>query len=218
MSTATEQPPVRTEPAAPPVPPAPASRLLLGGLLVLLGGAWLLDMTGAVDLDGQLVLSVVVMAVGGVLLLTARTAHHGGLIALGVVLSIVLMAWVTLPDVNPTSGVGPRVVAPTSLTQLQPSYELGAGPLTLDLTSVTIPAGTEEHVTASIGAGELIVELPEGATVDVHATSGVGEVTVLGSTQEGLGVEVNEVVDGSETAGRLVLDLSVGMGVIEVER
>jgi hypothetical protein len=199
-------------------PGYPVGRLLLGGLLILLGVGWLLEETGVVSFDWQTVLSVAVMAIGVALVATARSAHHGGLVFFGLVVSALLVATATLPGVSPFDGVGERSIAPLTLTELEPTYDLGMGPLTLDLSDVVVPPGEDVAVDASVGMGELSVRLPPDVNAMIEATAGAGDVTVLGRTHNGMGVEAVERVTGSEAAGRLHLTLSVGMGAIEVEQ
>jgi len=214
--TMTSQPAARQMPEQRPA--YPAGRLLLGGLLILLGIGWLLDETGVYTVQWQTVLALSVAVIGITLLVTARAGHHGGLVFLGLVLSAVLVATATLPGVSPFAGVGERSVAPITLSELEPSYDLGMGPLHLDLSGVAVPPGENVNVRASVGMGELTVVLPAGVTAVVEATNGAGDVTILGRTHNGVGVDATERVAGSEGAGRLHLDLNVGMGAIEVEQ
>jgi hypothetical protein len=209
----------RVDPAPPPVRDRqPLGRVLFGTLLMLLGGAWLLDASGAFDLRWTTALSVALIAVGVALLATARSGYHGSLVFLGFVLTPLLVFSSVVPSVNPVGGVGERVYAPSSVAALDDEYELGAGPLHLDLRDIAVAPGQEVPVKASVGAGELTVRVPEGVALEVSASSGAGEVTVLGKTRSGLGVEVSDTVAGSEGAGRFVLELSVGFGAIEVTR
>jgi hypothetical protein len=219
MSAPTITPP-RTTPA-PPVPPRPQpplGRMLFGGLLVALGGAWLLDAAGLYQLRWQSALSVGLIAVGLSLLATARSGPHGGLVALGLVLTPALIVASLIPGVNPLSGAGERIYAPTTVAAVQSQYDLGAGPMTLDFRDLVIPAGERLAVRASVGMGELIVRVPDDVAVEISANSGGGDVRLFGREWNGLGVSVDEAFAGSEGAGRLALNLSVGLGEIEVTR
>ena len=70
---------------------------------------------------------------------------------------------------------------------------------------------------ARVGVGELVVELPDGVSVEVVASSGLGEVQVLGQQEGGFGSRIDAV---SEYGGdrRLVLDVRVGLGQVRVEQ
>ena len=207
-----------------PAPPAPVdrqhplARLLFGGLLILLGVAWLLDAAGVYELRWQSALAIALMAVGASLLASARSGSHGGLVFLGLILTPAVIAASVIPAVNPLNGAGERSYAPTTVAAVQPEYELGAGPLNLDLRDLAVAPGERVPIAASVGLGELTVRVPDGVAVDVVATTGGGDVRILGREWNGLGIEVDESVAGSELAGRLVLELAVGLGAIEVTR
>ena len=61
-------------------------------------------------------------------------------------------------------GVGDRVYHPTSITAIQPNYELGIGDLRVDLSNIG-RVTKETHVKASVGIGHLRVIVPQNATV-----------------------------------------------------
>ncbi|HVM20688.1 MAG TPA: hypothetical protein VM307_12085 [Egibacteraceae bacterium] len=218
--TVTRQTSPPPAPAPHPSRPDPAGRMVLGGLLILLGVAWLLEATGAFALRWQALLSGALIVIGGVMIATARRGHHGGLGFLGVVLALLLIVSSLIPTRLPTplAGVGERTYQPTTVAELAASYELAAGPLAVDLSGLRLEPGQQAEVTAGVGAGELTVTLPPDATVEVKASTAAGEVNIAGRTRNGVGVRVDEIVHGGEMGGRLVLDLSVGFGSIEVRR
>lgn len=212
--------PARTRPpaVAPPSEPrrAPAfGRLVVGGLLVLLGLVWLVEATGLADVRWRTVLSAAVLGIGLLLLASVRSHRAGGLVGIGVVLSLVLVVTSVASGAPFLAGAGERTHRPATVAEIQDGYELGAGPLTLDLTDLTVTPG-DTPVEASVGAGELLVRLPPGVAAEVEASSGIGEVDVLGRTSSGLGSDVTRSLPGDEDAGRLLLRLSVGLGRIEV--
>jgi hypothetical protein len=217
MSTPTINPP-QTPAVPPPAPPESrsAGRIGLGGVLVLLGLAWLADAAGIFDFRWQTVLAITVLGIGGLLLATARSSHDG-LIALGIVLSVLLVFSSFVPRASFSSGAGDRTERPTTLAQIEDGYQLGAGKLTIDLRGLSLPAGVTE-LEANVGMGELQIRLPEGVAADITASAGMGEVIVLGRTQNGIGPNIEESVPGTEGLGRLVLDASAGMGKVEVTR
>lgn len=191
----------------------PAGRLVLGALLVLIGVLWLLDAAGVADLRWQVLLPAALTVVGLALMATARGPTHGGLVTMAVVLTVLVVASATIPAVSPLAGVGDRVERPSTAVEAAAGYELAMGTLTLDLRGLD-PADAGD-VSASVGMGELDVLLPEGAGADVRARAGAGEVVILGASRGGVGVSVDEVVPGH---GSLALDLSVGMGTVQVRR
>jgi Cell wall-active antibiotics response 4TMS YvqF len=213
---------VSTEPTQ-PIPPATGERgpavgtVLLGALLVLVGTAWLLDASG-VTVPWRAVLPGVLIAVG---LATAAGAFQGrqhGLMAVGVALVLVLSVAVATDwdlDVPLAGGVGQRREAPSTPADLE-RYRLGVGNLRLDLRRLQLPPGTT-RVEARVGVGELIVELPDGVSVEVVAASGLGEVRVLGDRDGGFGTRIDA---GFEVGGdrRLEVDARVGLGQVRVDR
>jgi len=191
----------------------PLGAVALGLLLILLGLAWLLRTLDVVEVPFDVLFPIALVVVGTVLLAGARRGRHGGLIALGVLLTI-LSAATAATDLG--AGVGERAVR---VTGVEPSrdYELGIGELTIDLTSLE-PTGSVE-MDASVGIGELHVELPVGVAVSVSAESGIGQVAVLGNEDGGFGSQVEFADDGYGSASApLHLDQSVGLGEVSVTR
>ena len=218
--------PVPTEPTG-PAPTGPADQrdrhgpatatVLLGALLVLVGIGWLLDAAG-VEVPWRAVLPAALIAVGLACVAGAFRGRQHALMVVGVALMVVLSVAVAADwdlDVPLAGGVGDRTEQPTTPADLT-TYELGVGDLLLDLRQLQVPPGTTA-VEARVGVGELVVELPDGVTVEVVASSGLGEVQVLGQQEGGFGSRIDAV---SEAGGdrRLQLDARVGLGQVRVER
>lgn len=209
----------------PPPPPRPhrhergdrAGLAALGILLLLLGAAWLLSTLG-VSVPWTTLLPSALILVGLVLILrSGRRRRHGGLVALGVVLTL-LIGGVVSTNVSLSGTAGTRTYRPTTAAELAGGYHLGAGDLTIDLRRLALPDGTT-RLDASVGAGQLIVRLPPGIAVRVESSSGIGQVTALGRTDGGFGVHRTVVSPGYAGAPvRLDLRLSVGVGQVEVTR
>jgi hypothetical protein len=208
-------------------PPRSGARtaLVVAGVLLMLGGAgWLLDSAGVVSLPVTALLAVALAGVGVVLMLDAGRHAHGGLIALGAVLTVVLAlsAAVGRLDIDPAAGVGDRTVAPVTVAELTRPQELGTGTLTVDLRGVALPRG-ETAVTARVGAGRLVVRVPAGVPFQVRGRAAVGAISVLGRVESGMDLDITVTNqadgDGYATAPtRLRLDLRIGTGQIEVLR
>jgi predicted membrane protein len=215
----------RTEvaPASPPPPPPPvhrvlSARLMIGAALVVGGALWLLAALDVFEVSASAVLSGILIAVGVALIAGSRTGRHGGLVALGVILTILLAVGSSL-DIDLTGGVGDRSAHPRSLAQLERSYRLGIGQLTLDFTDVAFPPGTY-HIEASVGIGQLNVHLPS-TMGGIHATAGLGEVDVAGRTDSGFDVAVDVTPAstgvGCSEAACVYLRLSVGIGQVTAD-
>ena len=205
---ADEQPPGAAPRSAPPP---------IGWALALIGAGvlWLLHLAG-VALVWELILPIAVIVIGVVLLAGGRGVARSGLIGLGVVLAVAaLVLSVTPMQVSFT--VGDRTHTVTDPAELESSYRLGAGTLTLDLRDLELPEGTTE-LAASVSMGELVVRVPAEVTVTGTGHTLAGEVDSFGRTTAGLAPR--RVFDEAGVGGAPVLDLELrtGLGRIEVTR
>jgi predicted membrane protein len=207
-------------PPAPPPQPVPASatprtgRLVLGAILILFGVVWLLEVLDVTEFPWEILLPVALILVGVALLVTSRSASgHGGLVATGVVLSVVLLLGSAF-DFPIGGGAGDRTYRPPNAAALRPEYRLGVGEITLDLTELegSIPPG--ERTRVRLGIGQVLVVVPEDLTVAVRGSAGLGSVVVFGAEEGGLDVEQELAPEGAV----LELELSVGLGEVEVRR
>jgi hypothetical protein len=204
-----------SEPAAPPPERARGSLagIAFGALLILAGGAWLLHTLDVVEVSVEVVVPAALIVLGILLLAAARRGRQGGLITLGVILTV-LSALVASTDL--TGGVGDRRVA-LSGTEPVRDQELGIGQLVVDLSDLA-PRGPVS-LSAEVSIGELRVDLPPNLPVRVEATSGIGQVDVFEEADGGFGSELDHVDDGFEgAAASLDLQLSVGIGQVTVTR
>jgi hypothetical protein len=206
----------------PPASPPPSSRfhagrLVLGLVVVVIGVAALLQAAGVSDVPWKAVLPGSLIAVGLGLVIAGRRSEsgQGGLIAIGIVLTVVLSA-ASAVDIPLEGGVGERTERPTSLSEVKSEYRLAVGQLTLDLANVplTVP-GTARTVRARVGVGQLIVELPSDQLAVVRGHAGVGQVTIFGESDGGFGVDKDVTPEGQPIV--FSLDLSVGIGEVLVQ-
>ncbi|MEU4352004.1 PspC domain-containing protein [Streptomyces sp. NPDC023838] len=115
--------------------------------------------------------------------------------------------------------------APVAAADVQPSYALGSGEGTLDLSKVAVPVGQSVKTRAEVGAGRLKVVVPRGATVKAHIVVGVGDVQLPTEKPEDVDIQPNQKKTvtlpppaGAAPAGTLELDLHVSIGQAEVDR
>jgi hypothetical protein len=213
-----------TEPLPPTGPAPPADRhgpaaatVLVGALLVLVGIGWLLDASG-VEVPWRAVLPAALIAVGLACVAGAFRGRQHALMVVGVALTVVLSLAAAADwdlDVPWGGGVGDRTERPTTPADLT-GYELGVGNLVVDLRQLQVPPGTTA-VEARVGIGELVVEVPQGVSVQVVASSGLGQVQVFGDEDGGIASRIDA---SSEQGGdrRLELDARVGLGQVRVEQ
>jgi hypothetical protein len=219
MSTEPPEERVEEQPPPPPVRRSflesiPLGRLVLGGILLGGGTLWLLSSLDVIDISLAAVLPVALILVGLALVIGSRTGRHSGLIVAGVILTVML-AFASTFDIKLEGGVGQRDFAPMTIAALEPEYRLAMGELTLDLSGLELPAGTT-RVEASVGMGQLVIRVPESATVRAHATAGAGQVVLFGEESNGVDAELSVSRGGPGTLPILVLELSVGLGQVDV--
>jgi phage shock protein PspC (stress-responsive transcriptional regulator) len=121
---------------------------------------------------------------------------------------------VAMTGVPLTGGIGQRVVQPSTQAELQQSYRMAIGSLSVDLTHVPLGAGTRT-VTASVAVGQLVVDVPRGAVVDVNAHSGIGTVTYGSSGPQAFATPLTAL---GPARPQFVIDAQVGIGRVELER
>ncbi|MCX5399206.1 PspC domain-containing protein [Streptomyces sp. NBC_00102] len=115
---------------------------------------------------------------------------------------------------------------PVTAAALEPSYDIGAGTARLDLSGLDVPLGTTLSTRVEVGAGRVVVVVPQDATVRVRAEVGLGDVTLPGDPA---GQDIDIAPDrrttrtlapprGADPAGTVELRLEVGLGQVEVTR
>ncbi|MEU6313154.1 PspC domain-containing protein [Streptomyces sp. NPDC047014] len=115
---------------------------------------------------------------------------------------------------------------PAAVAQVQPVYEAGTGLATLDLSGLDVPKGTTVPVTASLDAGRLKVVLPREVTARADITiRRLGDIQLPGDyagriEQPGRQHRTATLAPdaGTEAGGTIELDLSAGIGQVEVAR
>jgi phage shock protein PspC (stress-responsive transcriptional regulator) len=140
-----------------------------------------------------------------------------------IVVSGSFLGFLESTDVPISGGNGVRIWQPTNLVQVQATYRTGFGSATVDLSNVSFPAGGFT-VTSTVSVGDLVVDLPANAVVDLRTHVGIGSV----SYQVMEGVEILpqfEAVPPSlktpasqRKAPHLTIDAEVGIGRIEIVR
>ena len=209
---------------APAGPRSPVPGVTIAALLILVGALSLITRFSDWNLGPRAFLGTALLVVGLGLVAAAfsggRTAR-GGLIALGVVLSLALLVASTMPWKNVHGGFGDRTFRPATEAQVRDRYQGGAGDMTVDLTGVDV-----SHLDAPIstriehGVGDVKVLVPRDADVRLTVMSGVGSIDAFGqgSLDRGFfpGSGTGSWVDDSKA--EFVIAVHNGAGDVEVSR
>ena len=170
-------------PVAPPIawtPPPPRPRSPLGGITVgvaaAVAGVLVLIGVSGVHMPVAVPIAAALGVVGIGLVAGSFFGRSWGLVLLAGVLSVALAV---ASGVQPLldDGVGRRDWSPVNGTS---SFTLGAGKGVLDLTGIE-----SGDVTARVGYGQLLVEVPSSITVDVDARSDYGDIDLYGKSYGG---------------------------------
>lgn len=189
----------------------------LGLVLVGIGLFWLLDRLDVVSVDAAVVLPLILTAVGVALLIGSFDGEHAGLVVIGVFVAVGVLIASTTPVAFLTNGVGERVYTPTAESSLADPFQLGIGELRVDLSDLVVIG--DATAIAELGIGELRVVVPAGVAVDITTEVGAGEIRLFGANRSGTGVsDTFRSADFESASQRLVLELDVAIGAIEVTR
>lgn len=214
------EPPVPPGPPGPPTHPAPPYRrgdprktgpVLFWVTLALVALAE--GVLGIIDVAGATIPSAAYPAlalglIGAMLVLGAFVGRAGGLIALGLVATLILVG----------SGINDRVgthrtleVTPSTAAAVAPSYHVGAGRITLDLSQLSdLPSLAGRRLDLSANVGKIDVVVPPGLGVDLQArVHGVGDVRTFGEDHGGFGITYDHVYAGHPMI-TVVADVKVG--------
>jgi phage shock protein PspC (stress-responsive transcriptional regulator) len=210
---------------APAGPRSPVPGVTIAGLLIVVGVLVLLTRFTGWDVGPRGFLGAALLIVGLGLVAAAFTGGRrarGGLIALGIVLSLALLAASAMPwrDV-PRGGMGDRTYLPATAAQVQPVYRGGAGDMTVDLRQVDVSALAGPIRTAvEHGVGDLTVLVPASADVQLSLDSGLGSVQVFdrGSASSGFFPGEGSAPWTADGTAEIVLTVHQGVGDVEVSR
>jgi len=205
-------PPVFPEVAEPYVPPVswtpspPRPRSPLGGITfavaAMVAGVLALVGVSGVDMPVAVPIAGALAVVGIGLVAGSFFGRSWGLFLLAGLLTLSLgVATGVQPLID--DGVGKRDWSPTGTA----SYRLGAGKGVLDLTNAE-----SGDITAHVGFGQLLVEVPTGRSVDIDARNDYGDLDLFGKSYGGR--HQHRTLGSSDAT--LHLHLSVRAGEIKV--
>ena len=203
-------------------PRSPVPRLTIAALLIVVGILAMITRFSDWDIGARGILGAALLVVGLGLVAAAfsdgRTAR-GGLIALGVVLSLALVA-VSTVDSRVGGGVGDRTYRPATVSDLREVYRGGVGDMTVDLSRLDQGiSGRGLEVRVEHGVGDLDVIVPRSADVQLEGHHGLGDVDVFDRGSEINGFSPGEGERWSDDGrAEFVITLDTGVGDVEVSR
>ncbi|MGE3662533.1 MAG: PspC domain-containing protein [Pseudonocardia sp.] len=217
------------EPPPAPAPPAPrkprvtaytlAAALVVGGLT----GAILLITGGG----PAILLGALLTVLAGGLLIGAFLHAGRGLIPFAVITALIAWGVLAFPQDRFSVQTTDLRFAPVTAAAVQPEYRMDAGTLELDLRGIdlTTPEGAAaEPIRTSVesGAGDVQIFVPPNADVTVRGEVGIGHIAFDGRSAGGPGATLDVVddlgADGVRSGRPIILDLSAGLGNVEVHR
>src|SRR4051794_34893796 len=217
-ATTAEAPYQRQRPPAGPRSPVPG--ITIAGLLIVVGFLVLVSNLTAWHVTAPGFIGAALLVVGAGLVISAfsggRTAR-GGLIALGVVLSIALITVSSAPWHGARGGIGDKTYRPAGAAEVQDVYRNGAGDMTVDLSRVD--EGTDTVSTRiEHGLGDLTVIVPRSADVQLTVEQGVGDLEVFdrGSAADGFFPGKGSRPWTDDGRAEFVLTINSGLGDVEV--
>ena len=217
--------PYDTAVPTPPVPPTPKKPRSVLGLLTVSATALVVGVLVMVNLavpDASInaatmfASALATVAIG--LLVGTIYGRSRGLIFLGIALALATALAAAIPNFELRGGVGERTWTPQTVSETS-DFQLGIGEGKLDLRELEMPPGGSAEVTASIGLGELKVQIPDTYDVNLIADVSLGRVDVNGEKlADGNDQSVDTFLDVPDEKGTLDLGLEVGVGQITVNQ
>lgn len=174
-----------TAPTTPaPLPPRPRSFLGLATLsvaIIVTGLLAALSASGVANIPAVVVLAPTLGILGLGLLVGAFAGRARWLVFLALPLLLVTALVAALPQdlgSRMSHGIGSRTWTPLSSSDLADNYELGVGNVSLDLTSLSLPAAASRAVTVTVGVGQVRVWVPMNMRVYVNAGVDTGHIGI----------------------------------------
>ena len=186
-------------------------QIVAGVLIGAVGVGWLLDQAGG-SMPWRLFPAAALIIIGLALIATLFGGRgRGGLVGLGII-SLILAVVVGVGADRYAGPVGDQLVAP-AVAEWPVQQHISAGTVTVDLTRHPLPEAGRLQI--DVGAGEIDLILPSGATVGIDATATAGTITVDG-VKVGDGLDLQWSKPSNTSSSPVELTLHVGLGDIEV--
>jgi phage shock protein PspC (stress-responsive transcriptional regulator) len=210
-ASAIQVPQARVE--VPPRPRSPLALYVCAAVLLSIGLLAVVSQVAHLDVRPGQFFGAALTVIGIGLIVGAWWGRARILILLAVLLMplAVTASFITAPL---EGGIGDHRYVPVSAAEVQDEYRSLAGRQILDLTELQTSPRTV-HIAASVAVGQLVVILPEGASIELRSRVGAGDSYVLGSGDSGTSLD-NRYIRHKLNRTTYVLDLEVGIGQVFV--
>jgi phage shock protein PspC (stress-responsive transcriptional regulator) len=163
---------------------------------------------------------VSLITIGAGLLVAAWYGRGGGLVALGVILSLFLVAGSSVNGIP--KKFGSFSWQPLGTSQTVKSYAVGIGEGRLDLSRITLVPGSRTRYDASVSFGQFTVIVPTTARVEVFGYTKLGDIKIGNSVDDGTDLSIHRILDadgaGTTDVATIELHVKAGIGDVEVLR
>ncbi|WP_202638718.1 PspC domain-containing protein [Bailinhaonella thermotolerans] len=187
---------------------------------VAVGAAVAGHLPGRQDIASPVLGGAVLMTVGAGLVVSAWYGRATSLVAVGTVMSLVLIGGSAVSGTP--KRFGDQRWEPAGVPEARQEHNLAVGSGRLDLTLLTLAPGSRTRVEAAVGLGEMEVIVPANARVEVTATSMLGDVRIDGRMRGGANVRHERVIEAEPDAGPnppvIELRVRASLGDVEVRR
>jgi len=217
-----DEPPVWAPPAPAYVPPPNPRRrgpilfwFTLALIALAVAALAIVDAAGA-SVPDPAYPALAVGITGAMLVLGAFWGRAGGLVLVGLLSTLALVASVGVQEYG---GDGDHVhVVPTVAADLHDSYKMGAGELEVDLTQVADPADLDtRHLELDGGIGTIQVTVPDDVNVTfTGVVHGPGQIDFFDDGRGGIDTTVEQTHVVAPDAPTLTIDAMLGVGEISV--
>ena len=199
-----------------PAPPRPRSPLALythGAVLVSIGLLAIFSQVAHREVSPGQFFGVALAILGIGLALGAWWGRARILILVAILLAPIAIAasFITVPL---EGGIGDHRYTLGTMAEVRDEYRSLGGRTILDLTDLQT-SSRDIHIAASVAVGELVVILPEGASVELRTRVGAGDSWFLGSQDAGTSLD-NSYVRRRLHQTTYILDLEMGIGTVFV--
>ncbi|MGZ6372696.1 MAG: PspC domain-containing protein, partial [Candidatus Limnocylindria bacterium] len=211
MPVVVDQPGVPIARAAPPQPRSPLAWYVVAAILLAVGLLAIASQVAEREVSPGQFFGVALSVLGIGLVAGAWWGRARILILVALLLLPlgIVASFVTAPL---RGGIGDQEYAPMTMAELQDEYHSLGGRIVLDLTNLS-SGPTDVHVSASVAVGQLVVVLPQNASIELRTRVGAGDAIVLGIQDVGTSLD-HQYVRRHLNQTTYVLDLEAGIGEV----